>query len=300
MNENCSLLVCSCDKYSTAWYPYFELIKKYWPEHPQKIYLNTETKQYRCEGLDIQTINSDKHCTWSERLYHCLTQIDTKYVVFSLEDFFLLGYVDQKTIDQCMQWMEEDGNIAVCRLYHSNLSKLKKVWKNSRFRIAESNIQYRLDTQVALWNRETLLSFLDKSENPWQFEEKGSKRVANSKKTFLWLYHEKDFDIDGMVFPYGVKPIYGYGIAWGRWLWKNKEWFKKNGITGVNMRQLGVLSEKSVKRRFRILYNPHPTGTGKLVKPFYRILDRAEKVGQNIRIYGFRNGLKISSLGMKK
>ena len=58
------------------------------------------------------------------------------------------------------------------RFYASNLDKLKKVWKNSEFRIAESEILYRLDTQVALWNRETLMSFLDLSENPWQFEEK--------------------------------------------------------------------------------------------------------------------------------
>ena len=299
-SENCSLLVCSCDKYATAWYPYFELIKKYWPEHPQKIYLNTETKQYHCEGLEIQTINSSGNCTWSQRLYHCLDQIDTKYVVFSLEDFFLLDYVNQSKMNRCMEWMEEDSSIAVCRFYASNLDKLKKVWKNSEFRIAESDILYRLDTQVALWNRETLMSFLDLSENPWQFEEKGSKRVAGSEKKFLWLYQKNDFDLDGMIFPYINNPRYGYGIAWGRWLWNNKVWFEKNQIKNVDVHKLGVLSERSVDRRYRMLYCSNPQGMAKVLRAFYRGIDKMEKVTQNVRIYGFRKGLKISSVGIKK
>lgn len=299
-SENCSLLVCSCDKYATAWYPYFELIKKYWPGHPKKVYLNTETKQYRCEGLEIQTINSSGNCTWSQRLYHCLNQIDTKYVVFSLEDFFLLDYVDQDKLNQCMEWMENDSSIAVCRLCASDLDKLKKVWKDSQFRIAESDIQYRLDTQAALWNREALLSFLDLSESPWEFEEKGSRRVSNTDKKFLWLYQDNDFDIENVVFPYRINQRYGYGIAWGRWLWNNKKWFRKNHIDNVNMHELGTLSERAVKRRFRILYNANPQGAQKVVKKLYRIVDRAEKAGQNMRIYGFRKGIKISRAGIKK
>ena len=44
--NKCALVMSTSDGYQTAWYPYFELIKKYWKNHPKNIYLNTETKVY--------------------------------------------------------------------------------------------------------------------------------------------------------------------------------------------------------------------------------------------------------------
>lgn len=166
------LVVSSCDKYEDAWYPYFELIKKYWPEHPRNIVLITEKKQYSVDGLNIHTYNYPSSYTWSERLYKTLEKIESKYIIFSLEDFFLLDYVKQDRIDECLCWMEENPNIAVCRLYSSDNNALIPTDKYKDFYIANRNIGYRLETQAALWNRETLMSFIDLSENPWQFEAK--------------------------------------------------------------------------------------------------------------------------------
>ena len=290
--ENVSLLVNSCDKYATAWYPYFELVKKYWPEHPKKIYLNSERKRYICENLNIISINASAESTWSARLYRALEAIDTKYVIFSLEDFFLLGKVDQKAIDQCIEWMEDDPDIAVCRLSTWDAKGLEQRWKGSNFRIAPPTMKYRLDTQVALWNRETLMSFIDLSESPWEFEGNGSKRIISSNKKFLWYFQEDVFDINKMIFPYSIDQRCGYGIAWGKWLWNNKRWFLKNGINHVQFSQLGILSERNVKARFNILYNNNPQGVAKIAKPFYRGWVRIDAAWRNIRCLGLRRGLK--------
>ena len=169
MNDNITLVVSSCDKYEDAWYPYFELIKKYWPTHPEKIALITESKKYRLEGLNIKTYNYPSHYTWSERLYRTLEQITSKYIIFSLEDFFLLDYVKQERIDECVQWMEENPNIAVCRLCASDSAVLTPTDKYKDFYAADKNVPFRLETQAALWNRETLMSFIDLSEDPWAF-----------------------------------------------------------------------------------------------------------------------------------
>ena len=294
MLENCSLVVSSCDKYASVWPAYFGLLKKYWPGHPKDIYLCTETKNFKCDGLQITVVNPGISCTWSERLYQCLKQVHTKYIIFSLEDFFLLDTVKEGRIKQCMTWMEEDDSIAVCRLYPSSLDKLKDKWKDSDFRIAKNDILFRLDTQAALWNRETLISFLDLKENPWQFEEIGSKRVSSSDKKFLWFYHETEDDIKTMIFPYINDPNKGYNVHWGRWLWKNKKFLEENDIFGIDYHQLGCLSERSVKRRYKYLYNQNPAGIFKLIQRVYRIVDQIEKVAQNIRIYGMADGVRIS------
>jgi hypothetical protein len=290
--ENCSLVVSSCDKYETAWYPYFELIKKYWKDRPNDIYLVTETKTYTHEGLNIQSINPGKKYTWSERLYRCLSRISTKYIIFSLEDFFLLGNVKSQKLEKCYEWMEENPAIAVCRFAVSNDCRLKQTAQYDDFYIAENDIEYRLDTQFAMWNREALMSFIDLSENPWQFESIGSQRIKETDRVFLWYYTENDNPTRTMIMPYCNNPMHGYAIHWGRWLWNNKKWLEKNGILKVDYKKLGMLSKKSVTRRMKYLYNSNPDRLGRIIKPIYQFIDIIERLAQNIRIYGWGAGFK--------
>ncbi len=290
--DNITLLVSSCDKYEDAWGPYFALIKKFWPEHPKNVCLITETKSFSCEGINIKVYNYDKSLTWSERLYRTLEKIDTKYIVFSLEDFFLLDYVKQDRIDECYNWMEENPDIAVCRLFSSNNSNLKQTEKYKDFCIADNTIGYRLETQVALWNRETLMSFIDLSEDPWQFESRGTERIKNTEKIFLWHYSEDLFDLEDKIFPYRMFPKHGYGIAWGHWLWENKKWFKQNGI---NTRyRLGVLSKKAVCLRMKYLYSKDPPKWMKVIKPLWRRVVQIRKIKANVAMYGIKDGLDAS------
>ena len=115
MNEQSTLLVMSCDKYASAWFPYFELLKKYWPQHPTRIILSTETKNYHHDGLDIQMSNCLPGTQWSDRLLLALELVQTKYLVFSLEDFFLQSPVDHDAILRCFHFMETNADIAQCR-----------------------------------------------------------------------------------------------------------------------------------------------------------------------------------------
>ena len=266
--DNCVLVVTSCDKYETAWYPYFSLLQKYYPNHPV-IVLNTETKKYRHTGIDIRCINSGTNISWSERLYYCLEQINTKYILFSLEDFFLQSHVNDSIIEKCYRWMEEDDNIAVFRLYPTSNPDIFKTDKYENFYIADSSIAFRLETQFAIWNRKTLMSFLDYSEDPWEFETYGTKRIANTDKIFLWLYKKNITGIDeDFTFPYLIGPQFGYGINWGKWLWNNKKLFEANQIR-ANFKQLGKISEYTVKMRYKYLWCQNPKGIKKMIKHIY-------------------------------
>ena len=287
--EDVSLLVFSCDKYSGAWYPFFELLKIFWPNHPKKIYLGTECYDYEAKNLDVEVIKTGYDQSWSSRLYKTLSQINSKYVIFSLEDFFLQDFVKNDEILKCIDWMDKNPNIAVCRLAVSSLSKLKKQWKDSSFRIAESDIRYRLDTQFAVWDRECLMSFIDLSEDPWQFEEKGSLRIKETSKIFLWYYQENEDVLDCMIMPYLNNPLLGYNIHWGKWLWNNIELFNRNGISNVDIKGLGSLSEKEVLRRYKYLYLNKKTDLGnRLIKTFFRLFIKVDSKLQDLRIFGIK------------
>ncbi len=293
MSNDIALFVASCDKYRSAWYPFFELIKMYWPGHPDKIYLSTETHSYRCLGLNIITLNAPDNIPWSQRIIEALQRIPEKYVIFTLEDFFLLGNVDNQAISRCKNWMDEDASIVECRLSTYATIHEGEQYQGSDFRICPPNHSYRIDTQVAVWRKDFLISILDPSESPWQFETQGSIRSMSLSEKLLWFSPKDEDDIATMIFPYYNGHQQGYGIGWGKWRPKNRQWFKENGIDGVKFGQLGELSEKDIERRYKYLYVNPTTLKGRIVKQVMKSCIAIDRLYREIRLNGLQGVKKI-------
>ena len=279
MMKNIPLVVCTSDARKTALKPYFSLLYKYWKERPDNIYLVSETVQYHHEGLNIINCNYDKENTWSERLLKTLEKIDTEYVILSLEDYFLLGDVKQNKLEKCLTYMQEDKKIASIRLlwqYYDKVETYKSLSDEGFFRVR------RIDTQVALWRKKALSEFLNEKESAWDFEINATKRAETSDWVLLWHYRKEDPDFRDSIFPYDYRVGNGYGIYAGVWLWNNKPWFEENGIYDVNYKELGVLSERAMKRRIKYVYKPNRSPFEKFVGLFFKAcfkIKKAYKVG---------------------
>ena len=86
------ILVISCDKYQDIFEPFHYCMEKYWPNHPEIIYV-TETiknKFYRTESLDAE---------WTERVKHAVELIDDDYILMMCDDVFIRDYVNKDRID---------------------------------------------------------------------------------------------------------------------------------------------------------------------------------------------------------
>ena len=294
--EGVALLVMSCDKYSSAWYPYFELIKKYWPDHPQKVYLSAETRSYRTAGLNVITINSNCVEPWSKRLYDVLNHISEEYVIFSLEDFFLLEQVDSKRIKECLRWMHENESIAEVRFSTFETIESGEIYKSSEFRICPREHKYRIDTQFALWRKSFLISILNRNETPWQFEGRASERSRALPDKLLWFSPTDPSNISTMIIPYYNGWTDGYGIGWGKWRPKNKQWFLQNGIQGVKYGELGTLSEKDIERRKKYLYATPTSFTRKIIKGIFQFGVFSDRIVRELLITGPQGLKNIASI----
>lgn len=115
-SKKCSLLINTCDNYEDTWIPFFSLLSNYWGECPYSIYLNTEEKNISYNNLDIEVINHSKNMQWSDRLIDSLKKIKTKYVILMLDDFFINADVNQDKLDQCINWMDQNPDVAVFHL----------------------------------------------------------------------------------------------------------------------------------------------------------------------------------------
>lgn len=240
--SNLTILINSCDKYEDAWDPFFRILKKQWPEcEKYRIVLNTETKVYNCDFLNVETVCGGKEVTWSQRLKYVLNQINTDFILYLLEDFFLLERVSNETFEEALSLIQNNKDIGYIGLkyqkkreYRNPADEDNSVRFINKDKVVSVN---RINSMSALWNKQWLMSIIKDHETPWEFELYGSERSRRTPEKVLIINNS-----DGVcpcVFNYNVDVKYGHGITGGGWLPKNIELFEQYGIK-VNFDNLGI------------------------------------------------------------
>lgn len=187
MHNDCTLLLSTYDGGEDLWEGFFTALVNQWPGFDMPIVVNTETKKCTFKGLDIRTINCGpgKHAAvWGRRLINALKQVDTEYILFFLEDFWLDAPVDVEHFEKCRQWMRENPDVASISFQPTGGNNIK----DNRFYRFEKRPQkgpYRMNCQAALWRREVLIRYIMPHESPWDWELNGTIR---SKKYTEGLY----------------------------------------------------------------------------------------------------------------
>lgn len=262
-----TVLVNSCDLYEDAWEPFFKLFHIQWPDCQYDIVLNTETKKYKCDYISVKTICSGRNIPWSKRLRNVLNQIDSEYILFFLEDYFLLSPVKEYVLDEAIKEIKNNKRIGFISLYPDmNKAWYWKVKKNygKYFTYLTKKSSWRINAQVTLWRKDFLLKVLRDKESAWEFEDYGTVRAKYMTQKTLCCR------IDSPVaFDYHMYQTFGYGINRGKWLKKNKELFDKYNIS-VNFENLGWYEKKDKPPRnkrtkseiLKLIYqNPKELGT---------------------------------------
>jgi len=95
MNSDCTVIVCSCDKYADLLAPFSALWRKFWPDCPFETVLITESSPSTTSNLFFdRTIACGAGGNWCSRLVEALGQITTPYVLMLCDDYYLENPVD--------------------------------------------------------------------------------------------------------------------------------------------------------------------------------------------------------------
>jgi SAM-dependent methyltransferase len=62
-----AVLMITCQRYSSAWHPFFVLFKRYWPECPYRVYMGTDKGSYS-NIPTLQTGDDGSAKNWAQRL----------------------------------------------------------------------------------------------------------------------------------------------------------------------------------------------------------------------------------------
>ena len=209
MNNDCTVLVTSCDAYRDVEAPFLKLFRKYWPDCPFELVLLTETpRNGEAESVPLpfdRTLFTGKGKTWSQMLVEALDQIETPYVLMLMNDYFLVSPVDTAQILRRLDEAKEKGALNY-RLCPDPPRAVK-------------NTAYSVSCKAGIWNRQFLRALAAKTKSAWEFERYGSFMFDESDLRPLLVTEKLEFPFQDVVHkgywePWGVALLKREGIAY--------------------------------------------------------------------------------------
>ena len=206
--------------------------------YPYDIYINTENKSYECDFLDVKTITTGSENSWTVRIKKALDKIEADYILFMLEDFFLLNQVDNSKFNAVMSEMQNQSDVGFVFFTPIGVKYDIEYKPGTLFSDVSKYADYRVNACLGLWKKEYLLQMLYLDGSPWEFEHNATRLSWLSKHRCCVI--NPDYS---SIFTYSILPSEGYGITQRKWLPKNKELFSKYNIN-VDFSTLGFLEKK--------------------------------------------------------
>ncbi|MGI8820264.1 MAG: hypothetical protein ACR2ID_05275 [Chthoniobacterales bacterium] len=171
-----SVVVSSCDAFFDAWRPFAFFFRKFWPDCPFPVYLVANKLAVRSQF--IRTIHVGRDQGWATNMQLALAQIDTPYLLYFQEDYFLTAPVDPEQIARDFRYAVEKKAAALC---FRDLSALEPEFGRTaeRIGVVPSESKGRTRLQVTLWQRLALAGILEPGEDAWEMEARGSARTRD-------------------------------------------------------------------------------------------------------------------------
>lgn len=227
-----TILVSSCDRYADTWHPFFTLLEKHGGSLCKRpICLCSETKTYTHPSLSIRTFRYRKSSTWSQRIMAALSTVETEYILFIIDDYFLLDTISEETLKCTLDYLSA----------HKDIGYLAVPNKSGKPNAACDAVaepidltQGRLYLTVSFWRTDYMKKILRKHESIWDFERYSvfraplyTERIMRLNPALPILYHYMQ--------PSSIKDGLdvvgdGYGVVRGKWLRSTKELFDQHGI----------------------------------------------------------------------
>ncbi|MDD4913795.1 MAG: hypothetical protein PHW13_01985 [Methylococcales bacterium] len=213
--QDLTIFVNTSDNFEDCWIPFFTLFHRYWPDCRYPIVLNTETKDFQFAGLSIHcskvAAGETRRLTWSECLARSLDAIETPYILYLQEDYFLENPVKTGQIELLLAEMRA-GRADVIRIMECGGAGPWRPTLNPLLWEVDQHSQYRISLQAGLWRKSTLRGQIRLHESPWQLEVFGSARARRKQEKVLCVNRDLFSSPEAEILPY--QPT---GVVAGRW-----------------------------------------------------------------------------------
>lgn len=206
------ILVLSSDNYKDTFEPFYKCMEKYYPNHPEIIYVTETIKNpyYKtiCKNYPVEL--------WTKKVREALKEIEDNKILLMMDDNFIRQPVDVNRI----KYVETNlkGNIAMFnfeKVFDSKDTDCEYTGFKKRYRkgIVLPSIM------CGMWQKDKLMTILNITCKPWEIER------LNIAHDFDYYINSGDYIID-----YGYEFQKPFAITKGKWAREVVDFFEKEGI----------------------------------------------------------------------
>ena len=157
------------------------LIDKYLPQDFRVHFLNFgefHGKLYRGTYIPLDDSQVGGSMAWSKYIREFIKTMTDDFIVLGLDDYLLSATLDTERFEAIQNLMFLDDSIVCGRLCQSGFYSKPEVVVDGEFIQLTPQAGYSVTTQYCIWRREYLVSLLERTTTPWDFELEGS-RILN-------------------------------------------------------------------------------------------------------------------------
>lgn len=206
------ILVLSCDKNEDIFDAFHHCIEKYYPNHPEIIYITETIKNpyYKtiCKNYPIEQ--------WTIRIREALKEIDDEQILIMIDDFFIRQSVDEERIKYLSTQLK--GNVA-CFSFEKTFDNNDEETNIEGMKKRQHGAEYEVSINCGLWDKNKLIDVLNGEYTPWQVE------YNCNNCGYDFYINSKDYIID-----WGYETWIPTGLFKGRWCRNIIPFFEKEGI----------------------------------------------------------------------
>ncbi len=175
-----AVLVSSCDRFFDAWRPFAGFWRRHWPARVLRwpVYLIVNELPVRSDWLTPLAVGRDRG--WSDNLRLVLGRIESEYLLYLQEDYFLTAPPDADWLDATLTRLRA-GRVDLLCLRAMPAGYGAEDWPgvpgNGDLREIPAGSPWRGRLQAAFWRREALLNALRAGESAWDFEASAGERL---------------------------------------------------------------------------------------------------------------------------
>ncbi len=174
--DDVTVLVSGFDGWAVLWLGFCHFWHKYWPDCPWPLKVMVNRRAPPCG----QAVRCGQNANWTIMMRNALQQVETKYLLLVLVDYWLARPVETETIREFAGHLERYGaqHIRLQRSDRDVEHALGPFEPDPRLFVFAPYAPYRASLQAGLWNAHTLAGLLHGRESPWEFETNASFRSA--------------------------------------------------------------------------------------------------------------------------
>ena len=175
--DRISVVVSSCDAFFDVWRPFAFFFRKFWADCPFPVYLIVNELEIRSDFIRALRVGRDQG--WASNMRTVLERIETPYLFYLQEDYFLNTRVDSAQLARDFSSAFERGGASLCFYDLSGLGETPSVRVGDHLVEVPSESKGRTRLQAALWKKDAMRATLKAGETAWEMEALGSERTRH-------------------------------------------------------------------------------------------------------------------------